>query len=363
MNINKIIVILLLGLISHTNSIAQTQIQLSSESFHIANREFYITEVIDGRKNKNNIGYTRNWSDKKTDITLEPNMVTAIQNFADLSLPYDSNLTPIILKVLYLNVKEERISISKKTARAEIKLGFYKEDALGLKKVFEIEHYEDHDFGDFSDEEISDIYEKRIRNVLIHCFNEFSQKEWKNEKSDTYVNRQTLANPSEFEKLSITKRDPLLKWTNIISYKRIRGKHTEGWGISYIGFSENKKLILPFIYSFDKYRIKPGSLKNSNYESANYFTPSFGIEFYYKLFPRVYTNISLQVPVGIERLRDNNGKKSNNFIIGIASSQGLLFIPKSDFGLVFGAGIYQKAQTSKIYKTDFGVEFTVGIKF
>ncbi|MCF6348516.1 MAG: hypothetical protein L3J20_09490 [Flavobacteriaceae bacterium] len=363
MNINKTTVMLLLGLVFCANSIAQTQIQLSSESFQIDNRNFYISEVVDGRKNKTNIGYTRNWSDKKTDITLEPNMVTAIQNFANLSLPHDLNLTPIILKILYLNVKEERISISKKTARAEIKLEFYKEDALGVKKLFEIEHYEDHNFGDFSAEEISDIYEKRIRSVLRHCFNEFSQKEWQNEKSNTYVNRQTLTNPSEFEKLSITERDPLLKWINIISYKRMNSKHTEGWGVSYIGFSENKKLILPFIYSFDRYRIKPESLKNSNYRSANYFTPSFGTEFYYKLFPRVYTNISFQIPVGIERLRDNNGKKSNNFIIGIASSQGLLFIPKSDFGLVLGAGIYQKAHTSKIFKTNFGIELTGGIKF
>ncbi len=364
MGINKITVaVFLLGLIASANSIAQTQIQLSSEGFYVANRGFYIAEVIDGRKNKDNIGYTRNWLDNKNYITIAPDMVAGIQDFADFSLPHDSSLTPVVLKVLFLQVKEERVSISNNIARAEIKLEFYKESELGLKKVFEIEHFEDRNVDDFSDEEISDTYEILIRSVLGHCFNEFSQTGLTHEQSGSYINRQTLAAPSTLENLPLTKNNLLLKWVNIISYQKIVSKHTEGWRVSYVGFTENEKVILPFIYSFDRYRIKPESLKNSNYKSANYFTPGFGTVFYQNLFSAIYINFSLQIPVGVERLVAVNNENSNNFIIGIESSQELMFIPKSDFGLVIGVGIYQKAQTSKIFKTNFGVEFRAGIKF
>ncbi len=354
---------LLLGLMVSANSIAQTQVQLNPQGFYVANRGFYIVEVIDGRKNTTSIGYSRNWSDKKNNVVLSPDMVTAIQGFADFSLPHDSSLTPVILKVLFLQVKEERVSISNRTARAEIKLEFYIESEPGVKKVFEIEHFEDRNVDDFSTRKISNIYEILIRSVLEHCFNEFSQLGLKNNGSGNYTDRQALTTSSDFESLPLTKNNLLLKWVNIISYQKIISKHTEGWRVSYVGFTENEKVILPFIYSFDRYRIKPESLKDSNYKSANYFTPSFGTVFYHNLFSAIYINVSLQIPVGVERLVAVNNENSNNFIIGIESSQELMFIPKSDFGLVIGAGIYQKAQTSKIFNTNFGVEFRVGIKF
>ncbi len=364
MGINKIIAaILLLGLITSANGIAQTQIQLNPQGFYVANRGFYIAEVIDGRKDTTSIGYSRNWSDKKNNIVLAPDMVTAIQDFADFSLPHDSTLTPVVLKVLFLQVKEERVSISNNTARAEIKLEFYKDSELGLKKIFEIEHFEDRNVDDFSTGKIAGIYEILIRSVLEHCFNEFSQTGLTNEQPGNSINRQTLTAPSTLESLPLTENNLLLKWVNIISYQKIISKHTEGWRVSYVGFTENEKVILPFIYSFDRYRIKPESLKNSNYKSANYFTPGFGTVFYHNLFSAIYINVSLQIPVGVERLVAVNNENSNNFIIGIESSQELMFIPKSDFGLVFGVGIYQKAHTSKIFQTNFGVEFRVGIKF
>ncbi len=364
MGISKITtVFFLLGLIASANSIAQTQIWLSPEGFYVVNSGFYIAEVIDGRKDTASIGYTRNWSDKKNIVALAPDMVTAIQNFADFTLPHDSSLAPVILKVLFLQVKEERVSISNNIARAEIKLEFYKESELGLKKVFEIEHFEDRNVDDFSTEKKSDIYEILIRSVLSHCFNEFSQIGLTNEPSGNSINRQTLTNPSTLEKLPLTENNLLLKWVNIISYQKIISKHTEGWRVSYVGFTENEKVILPFIYSFDRYRIKPESLKGSGYKSANYFTPSFGTVFYHNLFSAIYINFSLQIPVGVERLVDVNNENSSNFLIGIESSQELMFIPKSDFGLVIGVGIYQKAQTSKIFQTNFGAELRVGIKF
>ncbi len=357
------VIAFILCLFSFTNGISQIKIQLKSKKFQLDSVEFYITKIIDGRKNKDDIGYVRNWSDKKKYIILDPSIEKAIQNFVDISLPHSSNSTPIILKIAYLNVKTERISISENTARTEIKLEFYKESYPSINKIFEIEYYEDYRFDDFSNIEVLSIYERQICSVLEHCINTFSKEYLDNKKLSPFSNREKLLEPAKIEKLTINKDNPLLKWINILSFKIIRSKHTEGWRASYIGFTENKKTIFPFIWSFDRYRLKRESLIKSDYKSANYFTPGFGTTFYYKIISRIYANISLQIPVGVEILRDNNDVSTNNFLVGVTSYQELIFIPKSDFGLVFGAGIYQKAHTSKIYKTDFGVEFSVGIKF
>ena len=77
----------------------------------------------------------------------------------------------------------------------------------------------------------------------------------------------------------------------------------------------------------------------------------------------IYFNGMLSIGLGNEKLTSFSNEKTNQFLFGLEASQGLLFIPKSQFGLVLGLGVFEKVFTSKIYSFDAGIQITAGIAF
>jgi hypothetical protein len=77
----------------------------------------------------------------------------------------------------------------------------------------------------------------------------------------------------------------------------------------------------------------------------------------------LYADVGVSVPIGMEILRDLNNKKSNNFLIGIGANQGVKIIPWQDFGIVIGAGLFQRFETSKVHNMNVGFELELGINF
>ena len=342
---------------------AQTQITLKPVKFEINSPSFYIQEVIDGRKNKQNIGYTKNNLDEKIAVELTPEAPKAIQTFVNQSLVQTSQTKPVLLQILYLQVKEAQTSTSEVTARAEIKLAFYEKEQSKLKRIYTTEHYEDEVFAISRKAEIAGTHERRIRSLLEHCLVKFAEEKQAKRLVPEYLDPKMLHEPSGVDELVITKDFPLGHWHHLVTFKRSMGHHTQGWQLSYIGFSDKEEVIVPFIFSLGQSQVKEATTQGSEYRMMDAYTLSFGSQVYIKLLPNIYANVTLNVPVGVEILRDRQGQNSQNFLIGIGSRQGIMYIPRSALGLVLGASVFQRLQTSRIFNTDWGFAFEVGIKF
>jgi hypothetical protein len=163
--------------------------------------------------------------------------------------------------------------------------------------------------------------------------------------------------------LSITKNKPLGKWHNLITFKKSEGHHTQGWQVSYIGFSDREEVIVPFVFSLGQSQIREATIKGAEYRVIDAYTLSLGGQVYLKLFSNLYANVTLNVPIGLELLRDKQDNRSQNFLIGVGAKQGLMYIPKSPLGIVLGASVFQQAQTSQVFRTNWGFELEIGIKF
>ncbi|HAS47356.1 MAG TPA: hypothetical protein DCS93_43165 [Microscillaceae bacterium] len=341
----------------------QVRIVLKPSQWKVDAPSFYIQEVVDGRKDPQNIGYTKNGLDEKVAIKLSPDLSKAIQVFVNQSLVKNPEAAPITLQVLYLKLKEEQTSTSEVTARAEIKLAFYEKEATRLKRIYVIEHYEDEVFPTSGKSRILDAQEKRIRGLLEHCLTKFGEERETERLKTEYVDPKVLDKPSTIDQLEITKGKSLGHWHNLITFKRSMGHHTQGWQVSYIGFSNREEIIVPFIFSLGQSQTKEATIRGSEYRVVDAYTFSFGSQVYIQLLPNFYANVTLNIPIGIEMLRDRQEKRSQNFLIGIGSKQGLMYIPKSSLGLVLGGGVYQRLQTSRMFSTDWGFELSIGIKF
>ena len=341
----------------------QVHITLKPSQWKVDAPSFYIQEVIDSRKDQQNIGYTKNGLDEKVAIKLTPNVPKSIQIFTNQSLVKNAQARPIILQILYLKVKEEQTSASEITARAGIKLTFYEKKPNKLKRLYTIEHYADEVYPTSGKSNILASQEKRIRGLLEYCLTKFEEESQAKRLNAEEIDPKVLSKPSTIDELQITKDKPLGHWHNLITFKRSMGHHTQGWQVSYIGFSNRKEIIVPFIFSLGQSQTKEATTRRSEYRVVDAYTFSFGSQVYIQLLPNFYANVSLNVPVGIELLRDRQEKKSQNFLIGIGSTQGLMYIPKSALGLVLGGSVYQRLQTSRIFSTDWGFELSIGIKF
>jgi hypothetical protein len=104
-------------------------------------------------------------------------------------------------------------------------------------------------------------------------------------------------------------------------------------------------------------------VQKRGYSSVNSYALGFGLNGYAKIAAGIYLDLGLNVPIGLEVLRDLENKKSSNFLIGLSAHQGVKIIPWKDFGITIGAGLFQRFQTSKIINRNFGFELEVGINF
>jgi hypothetical protein len=150
----------------------------------------------------------------------------------------------------------------------------------------------------------------------------------------------------------------------MLTYKRLSDKYNEGWNVAYTGFSDHEKdLIIPFVLSYGQSRAKSNIVQERGYSSVDSYAFGFGFNGFLKISHGFYLDIGVNVPIGMEVLRDLQEKKSNNFLIGLGASQGVKIIPWKDFGIVIGAGIFQRWQTSKVINRNFGFQLELGFNF
>ncbi|MFS4467788.1 hypothetical protein [Maribacter sp. 2210JD10-5] len=157
---------------------------------------------------------------------------------------------------------------------------------------------------------------------------------------------------------------PLNRWFNLITFKRTLDKYENRWEVGYTGFTDSDNdFIIPFEISYGQSRAKTDRVRERGYSSIDTYALGSGFNGLIKIIPGVYVDIGLNIPLGIEVLRNLEDKKSNNFLVGVVASQGVKIIPWKEFGIVIGAGIFQQLQISKVYKRNFGFELELGINF
>ncbi|WP_128755280.1 hypothetical protein [Aquimarina sediminis] len=340
-----------------TNIFSQEKITLNTVPFETDNVFMYIKDVIDERENKI-LGEIENEIGKTTILKLHPNASQAIQNFMDTSFPYSENAKPIYIKIKALQIQQSQSSINDLTTRVHINLVFLEKNNNVLKELYTESHYEEQVFSISNKIDVFDTHEKRIRAALEHCIQSFIN-DYSKEHSHNKETKNKIHNTPKSQY-----NTQLGNWYNILTYKRAYSKHTEGWKINYVGFADSDKdFIIPFVLSYDRYSIKPKSLKDKGYKSVNSYTLGGGFDGYLKVHPGVYLNLGIEIPIGIEISKTTKDKKNHNFLIGVGTKQGIKIIPWKDHGITIGAGLFQQIQTSKIYSKNFGFELELGINF
>jgi len=351
---------LLLVVFSFCPSFSQTTIDLKPVLFVITNQNFYIDNVIDNRQDLH-LGVIEDDSNKQVKLHFENGTAATIKKFMDDALPKTADRVPITLRVNQLKIEEAQTSIDKRTARVYIELQFYTENGEELYKVV---HYEEEIFPISSLTEIYETHEQRIRAGLEYCIWSFIDAQKENSTHDLLKEGILDTDSSTKNASTYETYIPLGKWINMLTFKRVTDRYNQGWNVAYTGFSDNDKdLIIPFIIAYGQTRAKSDIVKEREYNSVDSYALGFGFNGLIKITPGVYVDLGLNVPVGMEVLRDLENKKSTNFLIGISANQGVKLIPWKDFGIVIGAGIFQRWQTSKVINRNFGFALEIGVNF
>jgi len=359
----RIFLTLLLILLSIFELNAQKNIiKLKHEKLIIPGQNFYIKEVIDGRKNKENIGFVQVGAFNKKVIA---NFADGLENeFRDYFLNSQtifSNFEPIILRVTYLDIYEK--TTFRELGRAEIKLEFYKIDNGKVGKIFETEAFEEEYAAD-----VTRGHERRIRKVLTQCLIEFAQSQWDNIEPEWIALNELKEEISDVEQTaySIDKRIISAPWADLTNIHISTGLNTNGFHVQYFGYADTirvKQWFIPVSYTLSFIEVKPASIKNNEYRSMSSYKGCILIPFMNKINDRFYLSIQGGIGLGFESLHDFEYNVKNRFIFDAISNQFIMIIPKRDFGLNLGIGTYEYFVTSKISKWDIGLKFIFGFKF
>jgi hypothetical protein len=355
----KIISILAL-LLNSALGYSQETINLKIIPFEFKNQNFYIENVFDNRQDMV-LGLIEDRFGENVTLNFEYNTAATIKKFLDSSLAKTNNRSPINLRIHSLKIEQGQTSIEKITARAYLDLSFHTESG---EELYKVSHYESQEFLLTELREINESHEQRIRAALEYCLWQFINAQetgtGDNLQKGGGIDQASFAS----EAASLEAFIPLAQWHDMVTYKRMTDRYNEAWNVSYTGFLDSENdLIIPFSIGYGQSTAKSDIVKERGYNSASAFALGFGLNGFIKIIPGLYVDLGLNIPLGIEFLRDLENRKSKNVLIGIAAHQGIKIIPWEDFGIVIGAGIFQRWQTSMIEKRNFGFVLEVGINF
>jgi hypothetical protein len=155
------------------------------------------------------------------------------------------------------------------------------------------------------------------------------------------------------------------KWINLITFSKRYGLHATGWAIQYYGYilQNDSKWIIPCYFGLENFDLNSEYISQYDSQSVNMSYYLVGISPFRRLNDYIFLNLGLQLILGTEDLIDYYGYKRTHSIFGVTPSQGIYIIPKSDFGLTIGLGVYEKILNSEVYKNDLGIKMEIGVKF
>ncbi|MBQ4819321.1 hypothetical protein [Aquimarina sp. MMG016] len=153
-------------------------------------------------------------------------------------------------------------------------------------------------------------------------------------------------------------------WYDTFGFKKLYSNNYRGWKVSYVGFTDSDDdFIIPVEISFGQNKAKPDILARKGYTTADIYNISPGFNGFLKIYPGVYLELGLNIPIGIEALVNLEDQKSYRFLVGLSANQGIKIIPWKNYGMVMGISMFQTLQTSKVYSTNIGFAIELGISF
>ncbi|QHT70581.1 hypothetical protein GXP67_29975 [Rhodocytophaga rosea] len=175
----------------HFSASAQVHgVSLSKQTFVLPGRKFYISDIIDARIDKNNIGWVRKGlTNTKMEADLKKRFKPELMDFFNRNLPPYTNLQPVIVKVLKFQITEHN-GAATESAKAEIVIDFiYKQEdnyynlfrGIGVTKSGNLD--------------VTLMHADNIRSALVQCLTQFV-----NEDIEHYLERASVSNWEEISK-------------------------------------------------------------------------------------------------------------------------------------------------------------------
>ncbi len=121
-----------ISLLSSFNSFSQQVILLSPLLKEIADRQFFISEIIDARSEKRILGVAQTLKDNREIIEFKNEFQEEMKNFLKDLLQPKSTLTPVLMRVLKLAIYETKTATGSEDAQAELIIEFYQKTEKGL---------------------------------------------------------------------------------------------------------------------------------------------------------------------------------------------------------------------------------------
>lgn len=341
-------------------SYSQHYIYLYPKEVYLKLDNYYVSNVVDARAEKNEFGITHTgMANNREKVYFKKGIGYEFLKYIRFAVDMDTTSTPIILAVEELKITE-KINFSNETATALLKMSFLIEQDSGFVKIFETTQTVEETKLD-----ATATHESRIRQAIHLCLQKFMNSEVNSDIIVPYNNPHFQFTGVTIEEITIPNYDRIERYNSHLNYFQSFGMNSRGWGIMYMGYmyESEKKWFVPFSLAFDQLEIDfdPTSIVNLQGASLFYIQP--GVSFIRYLGRNFFINLSIQVPLGRETIAYTYGEWERNSIIGIAPSQGIWFTPKKKFGIDLGITCFQKLLTSQIYPRDFGVQFHAGFKF
>ena len=364
-SISKLLVALFLVFSSSALLAQKEQIVLKRGLIRLPQQEFFIESVVDGRGNRDDIGFVMKGAfNKKVKAELKGGLEPALNDFFRYALTYDSTKTPIVMRIVFLQISE-KLNGTNETGVAEIKVEFYKRKGGELTKVFETET-----FYEETGLDVTSGHERRLRKVLENIMFSFNNSNWQ-QVPEAYVSKESIVSRrSDIIGNSLNPEDN--RWISLVTANSAFGTNAEGWGGSYFGFSTKQKngWLIPISVAVDRIAVDPSLFVRANYNEKAQLRFTYGkvgSGVIRKLGEDFHILLGVSAMGGPEELTRNNldgtTTISSRFSFGGEVNQSFYFISRGKVGFFLGAGVYERFLTSKVYKIDIGLKIEGGIKF
>ena len=319
---------------------------------------FYIYDVLDDRNASDTIGsFFDRKQDKKATVILNGGTKKSIYNYLNKTLVQDSAGSPVVIRVKQFELSEDRTKLASLTM-VKTEFEYYLVQGEQLQKIYsKKDTITDAGFNTLKS------YERVIKLALRSNAYDFIEEMIKNRarlaknKKEKSVEYETLVSKeSAADNYSIY---------NLFGLSGNFGVNAKGLKASYRVVREypDNRWLAPFVVSAERFIINPDLLLRAGYSQLymHYLMP--GISPMKRIINNVYFDLHANSILGSEKLVKPSGYESFNFLIGFAFSEGILIIPEHDGGIIFGFSLYQKFLSSRVYDSDFGLQFSMGYKF
>lgn len=193
---SKKLLLILLIIICANKMVAQEKMHLITlEPETVLDADFYISEILDDRQIKENIGVAqKGLMNKQVPANFSEDFSAHLMNYFSAILPEKPSAEPLILKIHKLYISERTAAMSE-LGTCEVELEFLREEN---GKLYALDTYESKVEGKGADVTVK--HDERIQEAIQNCIREFSDSDWKNKEL-------AEAKPSDMEDKNVINQD------------------------------------------------------------------------------------------------------------------------------------------------------------